>query len=65
MLTDLHQVNRRGIKPTRILSKKAKDAISAEIKRGRYNDRKDANEPAYMMPSVDPEEYSLVCSTLC
>jgi len=55
-------VKKGGITATKILSKAAKHTILKEIELGRYRDRAHANEPAFMSPSADPGQYSLVCN---
>lgn len=59
-LTNVYSVKRAKITPIRILSNAAKSIISADIQSGRYKDRANATEPAFMTPSVDPSQYSLV-----
>lgn len=53
-------VKRRGIEQTKTLSTKAKGYIAEGLASGRYAGRKDANEPALMAPSPDPQDYSHV-----
>jgi hypothetical protein len=49
---------------TRILSSRARSMINRNIKNGKYNDREGANEPAYMAPSTNPEDYSMVSTKM-
>ena len=53
-------VDKRKISQTKILSPKARSIISTNMEGGMYDQRMDANEPAYMAPSTDPAKYSMV-----
>ena len=53
-------VDKRKISQQRILSPKAISIITANTADGMYNNRADANEPAFMAPSTDPAMYSMV-----
>lgn len=52
---------REHFKCERILSASAIAIISQNMQHGRYRRREDAREPPFMAPSMDPDDYSLVC----
>lgn len=54
------QVRRTGTTQRKVLSPAAVARITADLKSGRYNNTTRANEPAFMAPSANPKDYSLV-----
>ena len=62
-----HLTVKRDQTPTvveRVLTPAAKAVIKHAHSEGKYDDRNDAREPAYMAPSTEPEDYSLVSELL-
>ena len=51
---------RTGERCNKLLTEHAKSIIQKAIADGEYNDRAEATEPPYMVPSPDASHYSLV-----
>jgi len=52
---------KKHFKCDKILSANAIAIISQNMQRGRYEHREGVREPPFMAPSMDPDDYSLVC----